>query len=32
MRLSGWIFMGVSWLIILALFLFSLIRTLRGRE
>jgi hypothetical protein len=28
MTLSGWIFMGLSWLVILALFTFSMARTL----
>jgi len=30
MTSSGWIFMGVSWAVIIALFTFSLIRTLGG--
>jgi hypothetical protein len=30
--LSGWMFMGVSWLVILGLFGYSLVRTLRARE
>jgi len=28
MTLSGWIFLGASWAVILALFVFSMIRTL----
>jgi len=31
MRPGGWLFMGLSWGLILLLFVFSLIRTLRGR-
>jgi Na+/melibiose symporter-like transporter len=31
MTLGGWIFMGASWLVILALFGFSMYRTLRRR-
>jgi hypothetical protein len=32
MRFDGWIFMAVSWLVILALFAFSMVRTLRGKR
>jgi hypothetical protein len=32
MSLSGLIFMGLSWLVILALFVFSLVRTLREKD
>ena len=31
-RFGGWIFMGTSWLVILALFVFSMVRTLRAKE
>ena len=31
MRLEGWIFLVISWLVILSLFLFSLARTLRRK-
>jgi hypothetical protein len=31
MRFDGWIFMAVSWLAILALFAFSMVRTLSGK-
>jgi hypothetical protein len=30
MTTSGWIFMGLSWAVILGLFAFSMARTLRG--
>ena len=30
MTLGGWIFMGASWLVILALFGYSMVRTLRA--
>jgi len=32
MTLGGWIFMGASWLLILGLFAYSLVRTLREKE
>jgi hypothetical protein len=32
MRFDGWIFMAVSWLVILSLFFYSLIRTLRSKD
>jgi hypothetical protein len=32
MRFDGWIFMAVSWLAILALFFYSLIRILRSKD
>jgi preprotein translocase subunit YajC len=32
MTLAGWLFLSVSWLVILGLFTFSLIRTLRSKE
>jgi hypothetical protein len=32
MTLSGWIFLSVSWLTILSLFVFSLSRTLRSKD
>jgi hypothetical protein len=32
MSLSGLIFMGLSWLVILSLFIFSLVRTLREKD
>jgi hypothetical protein len=31
MTWGGWIFMGASWLLILGLFAFSLVRTLRQK-
>jgi hypothetical protein len=31
MRFDGWIFLAVSWLAILTLFFYSLVRTLRSR-
>jgi len=32
MTLAGWIFLVVSWLVILLLFAFSLYRTLRSKD
>jgi len=32
MRFDGWIFMILSWSVILALFAFSMVRTLIGKE
>jgi hypothetical protein len=32
MRFDGWIFMILSWSVILALFAFSMVRTLRGKR
>lgn len=32
MTLGGWIFLGASWLLILGLFVFSLVRTLREKD
>jgi hypothetical protein len=32
MRPEGWIFMIISWSVILALFFYSLIRTLRSKD
>jgi len=32
MRIEGWIFLGISWGVILGLFVFSLIRTLREKD
>jgi uncharacterized membrane protein len=32
MRFDGWIFMAVSWLAILALFVYSLFRILRSKS
>ena len=32
MRISGWIFMLVSWAVILSLFIFSMVRTLKGGD
>ena len=32
MTLAGWIFFSLSWLVILALFIFCLIRTLRSKD
>jgi hypothetical protein len=32
MTLAGWLFLSVSWLVILGLFTFSLIRTLRSKD
>jgi hypothetical protein len=32
MRFDGWIFMIVSWLAILTLFFYSLVRTLRSKS
>lgn len=32
MRFDGWIFMAVSWLVILALFFYSLFRILRSKD
>jgi hypothetical protein len=32
MRFDGWIFMAVSWLAILTLFFYSLIRILRSKD
>jgi hypothetical protein len=32
MRLDGWIFLAVSWLAILSLFFYSLVRTLRSKD
>jgi len=32
MTLGGWIFMGASWLLILGLSVFGLVRTLRGKD
>jgi hypothetical protein len=32
MRLDGWIFMALSWLAILSLFVFSLVRVLRQKK
>jgi len=32
MRLDGWLFMIISWSAILALFFYSLIRTLRSKD
>jgi hypothetical protein len=31
MRFDGWIFMAVSWSVILALFTYSMVRTLSGK-
>lgn len=31
MTVAGWIFMGVSWTVILAVFVYALIRTLRSK-
>lgn len=30
MTIGGWIFMAVSWAVILGLFIFSMVRTLKG--
>jgi len=32
MTLSGWVFMGASWAVILALFGYSMVRTLCGKR
>jgi hypothetical protein len=32
MRPEGWVFMGISWSMILGLLLFSLVRTLKTRD
>ncbi len=32
MRPSGWLFMAISWFVILVLFLFSMVRTLREKD
>jgi uncharacterized membrane protein len=32
MTAAGWIFMSISWLVILALFILCLARTLRSKE
>ena len=32
MTLGGWIFLGASWLVILGLFAYSLVRTLREKD
>jgi len=32
MTLGGWIFMGASWLLILGLSAYCLVRTLRGKD
>jgi hypothetical protein len=32
MRFDGWLFLAVSWLAILSLFLYSLYRTLRSKS
>ena len=32
MTIAGWIFLSVSWLVILSLFVFSLSRTLRSKD
>jgi len=32
MRLDGWLFMIISWSAILALFFFSMVRTLREKD
>ena len=32
MTLGGWIFMGASWAVILGVFLYSLIRSLRQKD
>jgi preprotein translocase subunit YajC len=32
MRSEGWVFLAVSWSVILLLFLFSMVRTLRQKD
>ena len=32
MKISGWIFLAISWLVILGMFVYSMVRTLREKD